>query len=518
MNNPASLPEIARINADSRASSDHVCPDLCPPSVGSPSILDLMTDPQLLGATFSGATWERWRIVLAAAFGLGLGEEHLPLYRLLTGRTQVPTSAIRELWAVIGRRGGKSMIAALVAVFLTCFREYRLAPGETGTFKIVAPDRRQCRVIKGYVAGLLRSSALLEPLIANETKDDVQLTNGLVIEVQTASFKTARGYTVVGCVIDEAAFLPQDDAAEPDKAILAALRPAMATVAGAVLMVISSPYARRGEVYRMHAAHFGKDDDPVFVVAADSKSMNPTIPDHVIAAAYEQDEAAARSEYGGEFRSDIEGVFSVDAIRACVVPGRRELPPVPGVNYRAFVDPSGGSADAFTLAIAHDEAASAVLDVIRERRPPFSPDAVVAEFASLLKAYHISRVIGDRYAGEWPRERFAAYGITYEPSAKPKSDLYLELLPLINSRRVELLDADKMISQLSGLERRPARNGRDSVDHAPGAHDDVANVCAGVLTANVKKGGPSVRPLFTDEEWEDLDPSQLERPFGSLFS
>ena len=41
---------------------------------------------------------------------------------------------------------------------------------------------------------------------------------------------------------------------------------------------------------------------------------------------------------------------------------------------------------------------------------------VVEEFAALLKSYGISRVTGDAYAGEWPRERFASHGITYDVS------------------------------------------------------------------------------------------------------
>ena len=123
-----------------------------------------------------------------------------------------------------------------------------------------------------------------------------------------------------------------------------------------------------------------------------------------------------------------------------------------------------------------------MLDALRERRPPFSPEDVVAEFAALLKSYRIDTVTGDRYAGEWPRERFAVHGIEYQAAAKPKSDLYRDLLPAINSRRVDLLDSDRLVAQLCGLERRTARGGRDSIDHAPGSHDDVANAVAGVVS------------------------------------
>jgi hypothetical protein len=80
-------------------------------------------------------------------------------------------------------------------------------------------------------------------------------------------------------------------------------------------------------------------------------------------------------------------------------------------DYYAFVDPSGGSSDSFPLAIAHVGLFNkAVLDGFWERRPPFSPDDVCREFAEILKSYRITIVTGDRYAGEWPRERFREHG------------------------------------------------------------------------------------------------------------
>jgi hypothetical protein len=134
----------------------------------------------------------------------------------------------------------------------------------------------------------------------------------------------------------------------------------------------------------------------------------------------------------------------------------------------------------------------AVLDCLRERRPPFSPEAVVAEYAELLKSYRITKIQGDRYAGEWPREQFRKQGIIHDPSASPKSDLFRDLLPLVNSQCVRLPNNRRLVSQLVGLERRTARSGRDSIDHAPGGHDDLANAVAGsLLLALAKK--PRIR-------------------------
>ena len=99
----------------------------------------------------------------------------------------------------------------------------------------------------------------------------------------------------------------------------------------------------------------------------------------------------------------------------------------------------------------------------------------------MLTQYRVRRVRGDRFAGQWPREQFQKCGVYYEASAKPKADIYQELLPAVNSGRVELLDLPRLRAQLGQLERRTARGGRDSIDHAPHGHDDVANAAAGVL-------------------------------------
>jgi hypothetical protein len=134
-----------------------------------------------------------------------------------------------------------------------------------------------------------------------------------------------------------------------------------------------------------------------------------------------------------------------------------------------------------TLAIAHREDGSAVLDAIREVRPPFSPEVVVQDFAETLKRYRISQVRGDRYGAEWVAEQFRKVGITYRPAEKAKSDIYREFLPAINSQTVELLDHSKLIAQLCALERRTARGGRDSIDHPPNGRDDVVNAAAGAV-------------------------------------
>ena len=65
-----------------------------------------------------------------------------------------------------------------------------------------------------------------------------------------------------------------------------------------------------------------------------------------------------------------------------------------------------------TLAIAHRARPDdrIIIDAVREMRPPFSPTVVVDEFAELLKAYGVTKVIGDHYGGEFVKEPFRKHG------------------------------------------------------------------------------------------------------------
>jgi hypothetical protein len=445
------------------------------------NIIEAIADPNLFARWFRDpATWRAWFVFLRALFGLPMSQDDLALFKQCTRRDDPPAGGAREAWLVVGRRGGKSMVLALIAVFLAAFINWApfLSPGERGTIMVLAADRRQARVICRYAHALLTRIPMLAELVERETAEAIDLSNGVTVEIMAASFRSVRGYTVIAALLDEVAFWRSDDSANPDAEIVAALRPAMATVPDAMLLCASSPYARRGVLWDAFRRHFGRVGSPLLVWRADTRTMNPTVPQRLIDEAMEADPASAAAEYGAEFRTDVETFVAREVVDAAVVPDRHELPPASLTTYLAFVDPSGGSADSMTLAIAHRDGDVGVVDAVRERRPPFSPDDVVADFA-LLKAYGISEVQGDRYAG--PRERFRAHGISYEPSAKPKSDIYRDLLPILNAHRAELPDLPRLSAQLCGLERRTARGGRDSIDRPPGQHDDVANAVAGVM-------------------------------------
>ncbi len=473
--------------------------------------MDKAFAPTFKRRVLRGDTWRAWKVFLSALFALPLSGEAREIYQRHTGRADAPTKPFSEAFVIAGRRSGKSLIAALVAVYLACFRDYTdiLVGGEVGVVMILSSDRRQARVIFGYVVALLKSP-MLKSMVVSQLKESITLSNGITIEIRTSDYRAVRGATIAAVVADELAFWPAENSANPDTEVLNAVRPAMATVPNAILLCISSPYAKRGELWRAFREHHGKSDSPVLVWKSSSKEMNPTLSTAIVTAAYLRDRSAAAAEFGGEFRDDVESFISIEVVESRVVSGTFELAPIAGRDYFGFVDPSGGRSDSMTLAIAHSHNGMGVLDCLREIQAPFSPEDASAEFAEVLKRYGLSDVQGDHYGGEWPREAFGKKGVGYRLADKTRSELYLALLPALMSGQVELLDNQRLVNQLVGLERRTARSGKDSVDHGPGAHDDVANAAAGALVRAL--GGAGLMDWFREQASWASKPEPVELP------
>jgi hypothetical protein len=208
-----------------------------------------------------------------------------------------------------------------------------------------------------------------------------------------------------------------------------------------------------------------------------------TLPQAEIDRALSEDRPRNEAEYLSIWRSDIDNYISREVVEGCLGDYHEQLPAA-NTSYHAFVDPASGSGeDSFTLSVAHKQNSQIFIDCVREIRPHFSPAAAVEYLAVTVKSYRCSSVTGDHYAGEFPRELFKKHGIRYEVCKSPKSDLFRDLLPLLNSGSITLPRNDRLVAQIVGLERRVTRAGKDSITHPDHGHDDVANCVAGVATS-----------------------------------
>ena len=310
---------------------------------------------------------------------------------------------------------------------------------------VFAPDKKQAGITFKYIVGLMRSVPALAALIQGQTRESLSLRNGVVVEVISATIAAPRGRSYARAIIEEAAFLPQDESANPDAELLRAVRPALARVPGSLLAVVSSPYARRGVLWRAWQKYHGQPDSDVVLVQASTTQLNPMFDVRAVETAYEEDEASARAEYGAEFRGDIESFLTRDAINAAVIPGRLELPPVRGsctarsLTSRAGVARTRRRARSPTRSSARGVWSGCSMSC-ENRRPPFSPEQTCDAFATLLKVYGVSVATADRYVGQFPVEQLQKQGVSVWPSERAKSDIYKEFLPYVNSGQGELLD------------------------------------------------------------------------------
>lgn len=481
------------------------------------SLREALAHPGLLGSALSGASWAAWRIVLMAAMGEPLKADELPIFAALTGRTSSPTARVDEMAAVVGRRGGKSRGLSTAAVYIAtlCDHSAVLASGERGIVLLIAPSQRQAHVSLDYCASIIADSPELRNLVTSVRADSISLSNGIDIEVRAANFRQLRGVTCVAVLADEVAFLADDGSgsANPDIEILNAVRPSLATTKGP-LLIASSPYRKAGALWDIYRENYGPDGDPsILVVKGASRDFNPSLDQKVVDRAMARDPAAASAEFLATFRNDIESYVSAEVVDACVDHGVRERPPVRYHRYFSFVDVAGGSGqDSFTLAVAHREGGTVVVDAIREVRPPFSPSDTVRDYSRLLRTYGITHVSGDRYGGDWPKSEFQRYGIHYRLSDLNKSEIYIESLPRLNSRTIRLLDNERLVNQITGLERRHGRTGRDIVDHAPRSHDDIANAVFGASALVGKPSGIFIGAIGPDGRVTETE-SRVKRRF-----
>jgi hypothetical protein len=467
-----------------------------------------LINPQALGAALGDpTTWACWLIVLRASFGLPLNDEQLQTFRAVSGGRDPPTKRVRELWAIIARRCGKSRMAAALGCYFALFMPYKAAPGERPMVLILAETTDQAKAVFEYALGFLRASPPLAREIASTTANEIRLRNGVSIAIHANSFRSVRSKTILAVVFDEISFWRDETSASPDTEVYRAVLPALATTGG-MLVGISTPYRKAGLLYAKHKQYFGVDSNDTLVIQGTNKEFNTTLDEAAVAAQRLADPEGALAEWDAMFRNDISAFLDDDLIETSIDHGRPlELPPQRGISYFAYTDPSGGRGDAYTVCVGHRHSASGrlVVDVVRGKHMPydahsFDPMEATKEFAALLKQYHVTSVTGDAYAAEWVSGAWRAAGIAYRPADQVKSELYLEALPLFTRGLVSLPDHGATIRELRLLERHTHRSGKDSVDHGKSGHDDHANAVCGALVALSKRAYSLMdSPLYSDD-------------------
>ena len=501
------------------------------------SIADALQDSRLFAPHFRGPSWDTWRTVLKAAFGERLSTTEREVFQTVAGRAP-PKHRVRELVCAAGRGAGKDSVASLIVPYIALNfdpKRAKLRPGELAYVMCLAVDRDQATIVFNYIRGLFENIPTLKAMVKGDIgSDSIELNNRVRIEVHANSYRSIRGRSVLAAVFDEVSFWRDERSQNPDTEVHGAIAPGLARVDGSMLVLISSTHRRAGLLYERWRNFYGRDDDDVLVVRGTTTQFNPTFDQRIIDAAIAKDPQRFHAEYNSEWRDDLTTFLSRDLLDAAVDAGVPVRPPTDGVIYRGFCNSSGARKDSFTMAIAHREmhngAMRVVVDLVYERRAPFNPSEAVDEIVALLRRYKISKVEGDNYGAELTAELFRKRGVEYRTSKRDKSEIFLELLPLMRSGEVLLLDHARAIAQFAGLARRTLPGGKDKVDHETNGHDDIANAIAGAIVlasadreqkvpftlpcvmtnSNPTGAGPSGPPPTAEQQQAAADIDRLE--------
>jgi hypothetical protein len=140
----------------------------------------------------------------------------------------------RRCLLLCSRQSGKTEVAIHLGLW-TCMYE----PGSL--VLIVSPSQRQSQEV---FRRLMLAHAKLQgvPELTQESALRAQFANGSRVIALPGSERTTRGYAGAKLII-------LDEAARVDDDLLAALRPTMAVVGGSLIM-LSTPFGKRGEFYR----------------------------------------------------------------------------------------------------------------------------------------------------------------------------------------------------------------------------------------------------------------------------
>jgi len=387
----------------------------------------------------------------------------------------------------LGRRSGKGVMAAVVAVFeATANAEVHLRavrPGEQVVIAVVANSAEQARVLHRYIRGLLMARGLAHLVVPGGPADEIELTNGVVISVLATSGRTIRGRAIAVVVIDELAHALDGEgrALSPQAAseILDALIPSTAQFPGGKVIILSTPRYAFGEFYKLCQQAAADEFPDIIGFHFATSEVNPTIGDAFFSRERARDPVAFRREYGAEFAAGFGMLFDELTVRSCVAP-RGDLPPVPGRGYLVAIDPAY-SGDAFALVVGHFRERKLIVDLVRSwrgtRGRPVDNEVVLDEATAIATAYNRASIVTDQYAAQ--------------PilSGLRKRGTWAEMIPWGNENKftaaqalrqrfyadeVELPNDAELVAELVALEQRLSPTGKPIISAPPGASDDRA--------------------------------------------
>jgi hypothetical protein len=432
----------------------------------------------------------------------------------------IPREARRVLVAVCGARAGKSYILCALRLLHLALTVplTTLAPGEIAAALVVAPRMELARQCLRYASGAAREVPNIAKLITSETEDGFVLhRDGKQVTVRALPASSAgtslRGRSLVGAVLDEAAFFRDEDYAVNDTEVFKAVAPRV--MPGGQVIIASTPWARGiGLLYDLFSRNHGT---PKRAIAAHAPTLllrkgsaGEAEIRMQVEATRESDPDNAAREFDAQFMTAGTGLFFDPSAIDAAVDGTALLP----LQHLASSVTCAGAdfafrSDASALVVARLEGdicrVAELLEMRPEKDKPLVPSVVVAAFAETIRPYQCTSVYADRHCEEAIREHLATHKLRLVPGPDGlagKVETYTRVRALLHEGKIRLPPDRKLINQLKAVTSKPTSGGSLSISspRRDGAHGDIVSAFV-LAVASLPTGAPNDRMqrVLTDD-------------------
>ena len=495
--------------------------------MASVTLEQLLTHPKCFGLT-TASPLQRASCRVAEGRPLGDLETDPSVIRAFGGIESVahlPRVRPKEFYLVSAIRCGKSLLCASIALHIALTIDLSpLGKREVARVSVVSVDRDKAKVVMEHLMGALsREDGVLGHFLVKDPKPNdervrIRREDGRLVDIVIAAGRKGGASLVsrwtVAAIFDEAARMQgQEDGIvnfdDMRKAVIARL----VLLKGAQLVVVSSPWAARGPVYKAVQEFWGKPSDQLVLMRATGPEMCPfNWTPEAVQAVFDQPDGSYETDVLGEFIDPLSSFFTHTEIEAATrKDGRLVIERQEDVNYGAAMDP-GVSGNAWTLVIAGkrdgdgDKGASETeathfVALCKQwqgsKLAPLKAKDVFAEMKPILRSYGLDEVYTDRWAFALIREHGEDMGITVtldESTGGEKAKRWMNFKSRIVGQTMELAPDPLLRQDLLSVVRRltpdgmrfdlPISNDGRHADYAPAVVLAVEKACDGVTTWN----------------------------------
>lgn len=469
------------------------------------------------------------------------------LYEQMTDKEYDPLKdpIMNYIDLVVGRRGGKTTLAAALACYCTVKENWQpyLRKHPFATVLILSPTTDFSQEVLEVLRIMFEKSPILSRLIDPNRKNTqktfnlkipfIKVVSGkeeveysrVQVKVGAASKKSTRGIACCTAICDEIAYWGTDEKfAETDTQILRAVRPAQMQFKDKYLLIkLSSPGIKQGILYD---EYMKRDSLPsnFAVFKAPSWVWNPEIcTEKFLRTELELDPEGFASEYRADFVDSLSDFISPEMVDAAVLKGKTFLPPEDRkseVVYTAAID-AAFKGDRFAFTIMGYMGVRLKQYVMKtwqgSRKEPVKAMEIAKFISTVCKEYGISRVHADQYAFQPLKEIFEQYGVNLVEmpfTNTLKKQIYYNLKAMIHNLKVDLLDNPTNITEIKQLKVEQSSTGLVHIGHPPGGHDDCADVTAistYLLVYNLHKGGMMDASEIAGADYNPTDAHSITR-------